>query len=201
MFFFSYSFFFLFFFFGAVDFYFLPLFNNMGLLLLFSRPVVSDSWRPHGLQLARPPCPSPSPEVCLSSCPLHEWCHPAIQPSHPLMPSSPSVLSLSHHQGLFQWVKLFASDDQNTGLSALHQSFPMRIQSWFPLRLTGLISLLSKGLSGVFSSTTVQRHQFFGAPPSLRSSLTTVHAHWEDHSLDCMDLCRQSNVSDSQHTV
>ena len=62
------------------------------------------------------------------------------------------------------------------------------------------VCFVNKG-AGVFSSTTVQRHQFFGAPPSLRSSLTTVHAHWEDHSLDCMDLCRQSNVSDSQHTV
>ena len=61
----------------------------MGLLLLFSRPVVSDSWRPHGLQLARPPCPSPSPEVCLSSCPLHGWCHPAIPPSDALFSFCP----------------------------------------------------------------------------------------------------------------
>ena len=139
----------------------------MGLLLLFSRPVVSDSWWPRGLQLARPPCPSPSPEVCLSSCPLHGWCHPAIPPSDALFSFCPQSFPPS---GTFPMSQLFASDDQNTGLSAQHQSFPMRIQSWFPLRLTGLISLLSKGLSGVFSSTTVQRHQFFGAPPSLRSS-------------------------------
>ena len=89
---------------------------------------------------------------------------------------------------------LFPSHGQRIGASA--SVLPMNIQGWFPLRLTGLISLLSKGLSGVFSSTTVQRHQFFLAFCLLYSpALTIVCDHWEDHSLDCMDLCPQSNVS------
>ena len=94
----------------------------------------------------------------------------AIQPSRPLSPSSPSALNLPQHQGLFQWVKLLASDDQTTGASASASVLPTSIQGWFPLRLTSLISLLSQGLSGVFSSTTVWRHQIFGVLPSLWSS-------------------------------
>ena len=93
--------------------------------------------------------------------------------------------------------QLFASDDQNTGASA--SVLPVNIQGLSPLRLTGLISLQSKGLSGVFSSTTVQGHQFFGALPSLCPALTTVPDSWEDHSLDYMDRCQRSNVSAFQH--
>ena len=131
--------------------------------------------RSHGLQHSRPPCPSRSPEVCRSSCPLHRiWGTPimcdAIQPSHPLTSSSPSALSLSQHQGFLPMSWLFASGNQNTGSSASASVLPMSIQGWFPLILTGLISLLSKGLSVVFFSTTVQRHQFFGVLPSLWSS-------------------------------
>ena len=93
----------------------------------------------------------------------------AIQPSHPLTPSSPSALNLSQHQGLpMSW--LFTSDNQDTGSSASASVLPMSIQVWFTLRLTSLVSLLSRKLSGVFSSTTVRRHQFFGALPSLWSS-------------------------------
>ena len=96
----------------------------------------------------------------------------AIQPSHPLTPSSPSALNLSRHQGLFQWVvsHLLSSDDQDTGASASALVLPVNIQGSSPWRLTGLISLLSKGLSVVFSSTTVQKHKFFGILPSLWSS-------------------------------
>ena len=96
----------------------------------------------------------------------------AIQPSYPLTPSFPSALDLSQHQGLFQWVisHLFSSDDQNTGASASALVLPVNIQGSSPLRLTGLISLLSKGLSGVFSGTTVWKYQFFGILPSLWSS-------------------------------
>ena len=95
---------------------------------------------------------------------------------------------------------LFVSDDQNTGASASASVLPMSIQGWFPLRLTGLISLLSKGLSEVFSSTTVWRHQFFGILPSYSPAFTTVSDYWEDHSLDNMDfVCRV--VSGFQHTV
>ena len=135
-------------------------------LLLFSHPVVFNSLRPQGPQHARPPCPSSSPEVCPSSCPLHRWCHPA---SHSLTPSS-SALNLFPASGTFLMSQLFASVDQNTGASASALVLPKCIQGWFPLRLTGLISLLSKGLSGVFSSTTVRRHQLFDVLPSLQSS-------------------------------
>ena len=96
---------------------------------------------------------------------------------------------------------LLASDDQNTGTSASTSVIPVNIQSWSPLRLTGLITLLSKGLSEVFSSTTVQRHQLIGILPSYGPALTTVHDHWEDHSLYYMCFCLQSNVSAFQHTV
>ena len=88
-----------------------------------------------------------------------------LQPSHPLTSSSPSALNLSQHQGLFQWV----SCSHQIGVSASASVFLMSIQGWFPLRLTGLISLLSKGLSGVFSSTVVPRHLFFSTPSSLQS--------------------------------
>ena len=93
---------------------------------------------------------------------------------------------------------LFTSDDQNTGASASTSVLPVNIQGWSPLRLTGLISLLSTGLSGVFFSTTVQKHQFFGFLLFLWSS---SHNHWKDHSLDYANLCRQSNISAFQHTV
>ena len=136
------------------------------LLLLFSRPVVSDSLQPHELQHARSHCSSPSPEVCPSSWPLHWWCHSAISSSDALFSFCP--LSFPESE-TFPMSQLFISDDQNTGVSASASVLPISIRGWFPLRLIGLISLLSSGFSGVFSSTTVQRHQFFGAPP-LRSS-------------------------------
>ena len=124
--------------------------------------------RPHGLQHTRPPCPSPSPKVCPSSCPLHQWCHLVISSSGALFSSCPQSFRAS---GTFPVDQLFASGDQNTGASASASVLlPMSIQGWFPLRLTGLISLLSKGLSGVFSSTTVRRHRFISVLPSSRSS-------------------------------
>ena len=134
-------------------------------LLLFSSPVMSNSLWPHGLQHTRPPCPSPSPEVCPSSCPLHWWCHPAISFSDALFSFCPQSFPAS---GSFPMSQLFALDDQNTGASV--SVLPKSIQGWFPLRLTGLISLLSKGLSGVFSNTTVPRYQFFGVLHSLHSN-------------------------------
>ena len=87
-------------------------------LLLFSCPIISDSLQPHGLQHTRPPCPSPSPGVCPSSCSLHQWC---VQPAYPLMPSSPSALNLSQHQGLFQWID--CSHQMTKILELQHQSF------------------------------------------------------------------------------
>ena len=112
------------------------------LFLLFSGPVVSDSLQPHGLQHTRPPCLSPSPRVCPSSGPFHWWCHPAISSSDALFSFCPQSLPAS---GTFPMNHLFASDDQNTGTSASASVFPVNIQGWSPLRLTGLISLLSKG--------------------------------------------------------
>ena len=108
----------------------------------------------------------------------------------------PSIFPAS---GTFPTNQLFTSYDQNTGASA--SVLPMGIQGWFSLRLIGLISLLSKKLSGVFPSTTVQRYQFFGTPPSLRPALSTIHDHWEDYSLDCMYLCWQNDISAFQHTI
>ena len=112
-------------------------------------------------------CPSPPPEVCPSSCSLHRWCHLAISSSDTLFSFCLQSFPAS---GTFPMSHRFTSDDQNTGSSALASVLPVNIQSWSPLRLTGLISLLSKGLSGIFSSTEVQRHQFFGVLPSLGSS-------------------------------
>ena len=105
-------------------------------------------------------------QVCPSSCPLHQWCHPAISSFDALFSCHQSF----PESGIFPMSCLFASDDQNTGASASASVIPVSIQGWSPLRLTSLISLLSKGLSGVFSSTTVWRHQFFGVLPSLWSS-------------------------------
>ena len=133
------------------------------LLLFFHHPVKSNSLWPHGLQH---PCPSPSPDVCPSSCQLHQWCHPAISSSDILFCFCSQSFPAS---GTFPMSQLFSSGDQNTGASASVVS--MNIQGWSPLRLTGLI-LLSKGLSGVFSSTTVRRHQFFGVLPFF---FFTVH--------------------------
>ena len=136
-------------------------------LLLFSHPVMSDSLWPRGLQHTRPPPPSPSPEVCSVFCPLHQWWHPAISFSDTLFSFCPQSFPAS---GTFPVSWRFTSDDQNTGASSSASVLLTSIQGWFPLRLTGLISVLSNGLSRVFSSTTVWRHPFFGALPSLWSS-------------------------------
>ena len=123
----------------------------------------------------------------------------AYQPRHPLKPSSsPQFFPVS---GTSPVSRLFISDDQNTGVSASASVLPMSIQDWFPSRLTALISLQSKGLSGVFSSTIVWRHQFFGILPSLQSKSHNCTYHWEDHSLNYTDLRWQSNVSAFQHTI
>ena len=121
----------------------------------FSNSVVSDSLRPCGLQHARPSCPSPTPGVTQTH--VH-WVGDAIQPSHPLLSPSPPAFNLSQHQGLFQGV---SSSHQVAKVLEFHSAsvLPMNIQDWFPLGWTGWLSLLSKGLSRVFSNTTVQKHQ------------------------------------------
>ena len=120
-------------------------------LLLFSYSVVSNSLWPHGLQHARPPCPSPTPRVHSNSCPLSQWCHPTVSSS--VVPFS-SCLQSFPALGSFPMSQLFASGSQSIGVSASASVLLMNIQSWFPLGLTGLISLQSKGLSRVFSNTT-----------------------------------------------
>ena len=136
------------------------------LLLLLSVAKSCPTLWTHRLQHARFLCPSPSPRVCPSSCPLNWWCYPAILSSDTLF-FCPQSFPAS---GTFPMNHQFTSDDQNTGASALASVLPMNIEGWFSFRLTGFIPLLSKGLSGVFSSTTVWRHQFFVALPSLQSS-------------------------------
>ena len=126
--------------------------------------VVSDSLWPCGLQNARPPCPSPTPRVYSNSCPSSQWCHPAISSS--VVPFSSHLQSFPA-SGSFPVSLFFASGGQSIGVSALASFLPKKSQSWSPSEWTGWISLQSKGLSRVFSNTTVQKHQFFCAQLSL----------------------------------
>ena len=130
----------------------------------FSSSVVSESLRPHGLQHARPPCPSPNPRAYSNSCPSSRWCHPTISSS--VVPFSSRLHSFPA-SGSFQMSQFFASGGQIIGVSASASVLPMNIQDLFPLGWTHWISLQSKGLSRVFSNTTVQKHQFFSAQLSL----------------------------------
>ena len=133
----------------------------------FSRSVVSDSLRPHESQHARPPCPSPTPGVHSDSCPSSQWCHPAISSSVVPFSSCPQSLPASESLPMSQ---LFAWGGQSTGVSALASFLPKKSQDWSPSEWTGWISLQSKGLSRVFSNTTVQKHQFFSDQLSSQSS-------------------------------
>ena len=137
----------------------------------FSRSVVSDCLQPHESQHARPPCPSPTPRVHSNSCPSSRWCHPAISSS--IVPFSSCPQSLPASQS-FPVSQLFAWGGQSTGVSALASFLPKKSQGWSPSEWTGWISLQSKVLSGVFSNTTVQKHQFFGAQ---LSSQFNSHIH------------------------
>ena len=133
----------------------------------FSRSVVSDSLRPHESQHARPPCSSPSPGVHSNSCPLSQWWYPAISSSVVPFSSCPQSFPASES---FPMSQLFAWGGQSIGVSASASVLPMNTQDWSPLGWTGWISLQSKGLSRVFSNTTVQKHQFFGAQLSSQSN-------------------------------
>ena len=130
----------------------------------FSHSVVSGSLRPHKPQHVRPPYPSPTPRVYPNSCPLNRWCQLTISSS--VVPFS-SCLQSFLTSGSFQMNQLFASGGQNTGVSASTSVLPVNTQDWSPLEWTGWISLKSKGLSRIFSNTTVQKHQFFGTQLSL----------------------------------
>ena len=128
---------------------------------------VALSLWPHGLQHARPPCPSPIPRVYPNSCPLSQWCHPTISSSVIPFSSCPQSLPPS---GFFPMSQLFASGSQSIGVSDSSSVLPLNIQDWFPLGWTDWFSLQSKGLSRVFSNTTVQKYQFFGAQLSSQSN-------------------------------
>ena len=130
----------------------------------FSRSVVSDSLQHHEPQHARLPCPSPTSGVHPNPCALSRWCHPIISSSVVPFSSCPQSFPAS---GSFQMIQPFASGSQNIGVSASASVLPVNTQDWSPLGWTGWISLKSKGLSWVFSNTTVQKHQFFGAQLSL----------------------------------
>ena len=153
----------------------------------FSRSVVSNSLRPHGLQHARPPCPSSTLGACSNSCPSSHWCHTTI---------SFSVILFSSHiqsfpaSGSFPMSQFFTSGGQSIGVSASSSVLPMNIQDWFPLGLTGFISLLSRGLSRVFS--TIGKHRFSMLRLLYGPSLAYICDYWENHSFDYIDLCQQS---------
>ena len=132
-----------------------------------SLSVVSDSFWPHELQHARPPCPSPTTGVHSDSRPSSQWCHPAISSSVVPFSSCPQSLPASES---FPMSQLFAWGGQSTGVSALAPFLPKKSQGWSPSKWTGWISLQSKWLSRVFSNTTVQKHQFFSAQPSSQSN-------------------------------
>jgi len=146
----------------------------------FSYSVVSDSLRPHESQHARPPCPSPTPGVHSNSCASSQWCHPAISSSVVPFSSCPQSLQASES---FPMSQLLTWGGQSIGASALASILPKNTQDWSPLEWTGWISLQSKWLSRVFSNTTVQKHQFFGAQLSSQSYFH-IHNHRKNHSLD-----------------
>ena len=133
----------------------------------FSLSVVSDSLQPHELQHTRLPCPSPTPRVYSNLCPSSRWCHPATSSSVVPFSSCPQSLPASRY---FPMSQLFTWGGQSTGVSALASSLPENTQDQSPLEWTGWISLQSKRLSRVFSNTTLQKHQFFGAQLSSQSN-------------------------------
>jgi len=160
------------------------------LLLLFSHQVMSDSWWLHRLQPTRLLCPSPSPRVCPSSHLLNRWCLPTISSSVALFSFCFQSFPASRS---FLVSQLFISDGQSIKASASASVLPMSIQGWFPLRLTGLISFLSRGLSRVFSSTTVRKHQFFRTL-FFMVQLSHPYVTSGKTSLDYKDLCCLSDV-------
>ena len=142
---------------------------------------MSDSLWPREPQHARPPCPSQIPGVYQNSRPLSRWCHATISSSVIPFSSCPQSFPAS---GSFSMSQLFAWGGQTIVVSASISVLPMNIQNWSPLGWSGWISLQSKGLSRVFSNTTFQKHQFFGAQLSYNPTLTSIHDYWSKHSLD-----------------
>ena len=165
----------------------------------FSHSVVSDSLQLQRLQLARPPCPSPTPGVCLNSHPWSRWCHPTFLSS---------VVSFSSHlqsfqaSGSFPMSQFFPLGGRSIGVSASASVLPMNIQDWFPLGCTGWMSLQSKGLSRVFYNSTVEKHPFSGTQFSLQSNSHILPNSQIPHipllecnGFDYLDLYWQGTVS------
>ena len=162
---------------------FLPLqiFESYRRISQFSSSVMSDSLWPHETQHTRHPCPSTTPGVYSNSCPSSQWCHPAIPSSVVTFSSCPQTHPAS---GSFPVSQLFTWGDQSIGVSASASVHPMNTQNWSPLGWTGWISLQSKALSTVFPSTTFQKHQFSALSFLHSPTLTSIHDHWKNHSLD-----------------
>ena len=165
----------------------------------FSHSVMSDSLQRHELQHARPPCPSPTPRVHPNPCPLSWWCHPTISSSAVPFSSCPQSFPAL---GSFQMSKLFTRGSQSIGVSASASVLPMNTQDWSPLGWTGWMSLKFKGLSRVFSNTTVQKHQFFGIWPS---NPTAGHTHrgnqnWKRHMYPNVHYSTVYNSQDMEAT-
>ena len=153
---------------------------------------MSDSLRPHELQHARPPCSSPTPGIYPNPCPLYQWCHPTISSSVIPFSSCPQSFPES---GSFPMSQLLPSGGKSIGVSASTSVLPKNTQNWSPLGWTGWISLQSKGLSRVFSNTTVQNINTSVLSFLYSPTLTSKYDHWKNHNLDQMDLSWQSNVS------
>ena len=154
--------------------------------MFFSHSVVSNSLWCHGLQHTRLFSPSPSPGACSNSCLLIRWYHPTTLSS--VIPSSSCILYFPA-SGYFPMSQFFPSGGQTIGASASASVLPLNTQGWFPLGLTGLISMQSKGISRVYSNTTVQKHRFFCAQPTLWSN---IHIHMTTGKT--MDLTRWTFV-------
>ena len=155
--------------------------NTFYLSVQFSHLVVSDSLWPHQLQHARLPCPSPTSRVYSNSCPLSWWCHPTISSS---VIHFSSCLQSFPASGSYQMSQFSASGSQSIGESASTSLFPMNTKHWSPLGWTGWISLPSKGLSRVFSNTTFKNINSFVLSFLHSPTLTSIHDHWKNHSLD-----------------
>ena len=154
------------------------------MIVQFSCSVMSNALQPVNLSMPGD-CPSLTPKVQPNPCSLSQWCHPTVSSS--VVPFSPCPQSFPA-SGSFKMSQLFESDGQNIGVLTSTSVLPMNIPGWFPLVLLGLLSLLCKEFSGVFSSTTIWRHQFFSSQPSLRSNSHICTWHWATRALTMVDM-------------
>ena len=164
----------------------------------FIHSVVSNSLQPHELQHARPPCPSPTPRVHSDSRPSSQWCHPVISSSVIPFSSCPQSLPASKS---FPMSQLFAWGGQSIEVSASASALPMTIQDWFPLGWTGWISLQSRDSQEYSPAPQFKSINSLALSLLHSPTLTSIHDHWENHSLDQTDLCWQSNISAFEYAI